>query len=141
VQFDGDVGQVMAVRDSGIVFRPQGVTDSVTIPWRSMERLQVSTGKHRPVVKRAGMGLIFGVLLGAAIGTLATEDYESGESLSEKSSSYAFAVGGIGAALGGAWAVIKPTDTWKDVDLDGSEAGLEASPRGDGFAFAVRLRF
>ena len=127
-----------------VVQGPRGANDDA-VPLDRITQLEVSTGRHRNVLKGLGFGLGIGGAAGLVLGAVAYPDRSPGKGIMAGSRGESAAMGG--ALLGtlgfvvGTLAGIVSHDSWQRVPLDGERApatiGLQASARGVG----VALRF
>lgn len=140
--------------------KPSDTALSVTVPGQSLlsvrcadiQRVQLRTGpaRGRSVLRGGGIGLVAGVVLGAALGYYEYENPGPGEweifSREEEMALGATLLGTIGLAGGTVVGLLAPSSEWRDVSAPrssgASAGGLRIAP-GDGaqvrVSYTVRL--
>lgn len=119
-------------------------------PLTDIAKLEVVSGRHRPVLRGLLVGTGAGVVLGGAIGAMTYEPCESTEFLGcllePESRMQSAAMGGVllgvaGLIVGGVQGLI-PRDRWQRVQVDGSAVrlNLRALP-GSGTGIGLALAF
>ena len=130
--YDKIVGTVVGFRTDTLVLNVEGLSNPLTVPITSLNRLEVNRGQRRGGPLGAFIGLVSGAAFGWLLGS--TE-----ASLEGPPAEYVGAVvfGGIGFVVG---AVVGPgtTDRWEKVPLDKLRVGILPSYN-RGLAFSVSL--
>jgi len=125
-------------------------TDGVSVkyPLTDIARLEVSSGRYRPVLRGLAVGTGVGVILGGAGGALTYSPCESTEFLgcllapesrTQSAAMGAVVLGALGLVVGGLQGLI-PRDRWQRVQVDGNAVrfNMRALPRsGTGIGLAL----
>lgn len=137
---------VLVARNSEelIVQGPKLETDEA-VPLGGITRLEVSTGRHRNVLKGLGMGVGIGGVGGLIFGAVAYQPCTGPCFLAPSDRGESAALGGIvfgtlGLVVGGLVG-LQSHDTWQRVPLDHERVAFAVSPRAAGTGLGVRLRF
>jgi len=123
-------------------------SNTVAVPLAEVSRLELSTGRHRQVAKRALVGTLTAGTVGAVFGA-ATYSPCKPEGfnclLAPTSRGQSAAVGGVlGGVLGlvvGTLAGLPRTESWRELSLSQRRVAVAVSPRGRGSDLGVSLRF
>ncbi|HKP16287.1 MAG TPA: hypothetical protein VJT85_09480 [Gemmatimonadaceae bacterium] len=119
-------------------------------PLADIAKVEVATGRHRPVLRGVVVGTGAGVIIGAAVGAMSYSPCESTEFLgcllAPESRAQSAAMGGavagiLGLVVGGLQGLI-PRERWQRVQVDGNTVrlNLRALPHnGTGIALALAL--
>ena len=134
--------------DTLLVRWPEFAND-VALPLAEISRLDVSTGRHRNVVKGMVLGTAGVGALGAALGAISYQPCEStafmGCFLAPESRGDAALVGGVvGGALGfvvGSLAGLVRHESWKRVSLADRRVAAAVRPGAHGADLSLSLRF
>jgi hypothetical protein len=138
------VGTVVQVTADSLEVRFADRTVPTHMAVGQLTRLDVSLGKERRVMHRAGVGFFVGGGVGAALGAIGESDCDSSE---------LFCLGaGGGALLGGIFlgavggvvgmvAGLSPSERWERVSLERSRFSLVAPTRGHGRGLGLSLAF
>lgn len=140
------IGVVVARSADTLVVRWPEHTNAVALPFTGISRLDVSTGRHRKVLKSAAIGTLSAGAVGAILGAVTYRPCKPTELCllaTTPSESAAF-----GGALFGALGLIVGTlvglperDDWHQVSLDGSRVAVAVTPRGRSTDVGLSLRF
>lgn len=143
------IAVVVARSADTLVVRWPNYTNSVALPLAEISRLDLSTGRHRKILKGAAVGTLSAGAAGAIIGAISYQPCETTEFLgcfmAPTSASESAVVGGV---LGGTLGLIVGTliglpkrDDWHQVSLDASRVAVAVTPRGGGTAVGLSLKF
>jgi hypothetical protein len=121
----------------------------LTLPLDEISQLEVSTGRHRNVVKGMVLGTGIGGTVGGLLGAVTYQPCESTEFmgcfLAPKDRQESAVVGGVvGGVLGfviGSLAGLARHDDWKQVPLDARRVTVNVAPRAHGAGLGVALEF
>jgi len=120
-------------------------SNTVAMPLDEITRLDVSTGRHRNMVKGIVAGTVAGGTVGALFGAISYQKCTSQCFLAPEDRAQSAAVGGVvGGALGfvvGSLTGLARQDDWKRVPLEGKRVAVSVRPRGLGAALGVKLEF
>lgn len=138
---------VLVARNSEelVVQGPKFETDEA-VPLEKITRLEVSTGRHRNVLKGMGLGLAIGGTAGLLLGAVAYPGRCTGicimgpETRGESAAMGGALLGTLGFVIG-TIAGIPSHDTWQRVRVDESRVAFAISPRAAGTGLGVALRF
>ena len=146
---DPRVATVVAHRGDTLLVQWPEFTSAVAVPLAGISRLEVSTGRHRRVLKKMFVGTAAGGVTGALLGAASYEPCESTEFMGcflepkNRMESAAWG-GGVGGALGlviGSLAGLVRHEGWKRVSLDERRVAVAVTPRAHGTRLGVALRF
>ena len=134
-------------RDTLVVRWPEA-TGPVALPFAGMTRLEVSTGRHRRVLKGMGFGAAIGLAAGSIAGAVSYKPCDTtqpfGCFLAPESRGQATAEGGlVGGVLGlvvGALVGIPVREGWQRVSLT-ERVSVGITPGADAARLRVALRF
>jgi hypothetical protein len=143
------IATVVARQGDTLLVRWPEFASAVAVPLAEISRLEVSTGRHRRVLKGMALGTAAGGVTGALLGAASYEPCESTEFmgcfLSPESRMQSAAFGGVvGGALGlvvGSLAGLARHENWKRVSLDERRVAVAVTPRAHGTRLGVSLRF
>ena len=130
------VGMCVEVDATRLRVQAEEQASPLTISLTDMTRLEVSRGQKSKWLIGAGIGLVGGAVLGAAIGTNLVGDFSDSDKRIMGAT-----LGGVGGALvgGGIGSGIK-TERWKEVPLD--RLRFSFAPQRDGrFALGLSVAF
>jgi len=124
-------------------------TSTVAVPLAEVSRLDVSTGRHRKLLKGALVGTLSAGTVGALLGAATYSPCESTEFfgcfMEPTSQGESALLGGIvGGALGlivGTLAGLPTRESWHQVPLEARRVALAVTPRGRATGLGVSLRF
>ena len=123
-------------------------TNAVALPYAGISRLDVSTGRHRKVLKGAAIGTLSAGAVGAILGAATYQPCESSGFdclLAPTSASGSAVVGGVlGGTLGlivGTLVGLPKRDDWHQVSLDASRVAVAVTPRGRNTNVGLSLKF
>ena len=127
-----------------IVQGPKFETDEA-VPLAQITRLEVSTGRHRNLLKGMGLGLGIGGTAGLLLGAVGYQECTGMCILgpSDRGESAAFGgilLGTLGLVVG-TLVGLPSHDTWQRVPLDTRRVAFAVSPRAAGTGIGVKLRF
>jgi hypothetical protein len=143
------IAVVVARSADTLLVRWPEYTNAVAVPFAEISRLDVSTGRHRNVLKGAVVGTLSAGAVGAVLGAATYTPCESTEFLgcflAPTSAAESAAVGGVvGGVLGlivGSLVGLPARDDWRRVSLDEQRVAVAVTPRGRGTDLGVSLRF
>ena len=143
------IAVVVARSADTLVVRWPEYTNPVALPFAEISRLDLSTGRHRKVLKGAAIGTLSAGAAGAILGAATYTPCESTEFLgclmAPTSASESAAIGGVlGGALGlivGTLVGLPKRDDWHRVSLDASRVAVAVTPRGRSTNVGLSLRF
>ena len=123
--------------------------NAVAVPLAGVSRLEVSTGRHRRVLKGLMWGSVAGGATGALVGAATYEPCEATEFLGcflEPENRMQSAAWGslVGVTLGlvvGGFAGLAPRERWQSVPLDARRVSLAVTPRAYATRVGVSVRF
>ena len=127
---------------------PQFAND-VAVPLSGISRLEVSTGRHRRVLKGMLLGTAVGGVTGVVVGAATYEPCESTEWLGcllapqsqTESAGIGGAVGGVLGLVVGSLAGLARHESWQRVSLGERRVAVAVTPRAHETRLAVSLRF
>lgn len=142
------IGVVVARSADTLVVRWPEYTNAVALPFAEISRLDLSTGRHRKVLKGAAIGTLSAGAVGAILGAVTYTPCESTEFLgcllAPTSASESAVIGGVlGGALGlivGTLVGLPKRDDWHQVSLE-SRVAVAVTPRGRSTDVGLSLRF
>ena len=122
--------------------------NAVPVPLAGVSRLEVSTGRHRRVLKGLMWGTVAGGATGALIGAATYEPCEPTGFLDcflepenrMQSAAWASLVGGTLGLVVGAFAGLAPHERWQSVPLDGRVA-FKLTPHAHGTRIGATIPF
>ena len=134
--------------DTLVVRWPEN-SNAVAVPFGQISRLDVSTGRHRKVLKGAAIGTVSAGTIGAILGAATYQPCESTELfgclMASSSASESAVLGGVvGGALGlivGSLVGLPKRDDWHQVSLDASRVAVAVTPRGRSTNVGLSLTF
>ena len=134
--------------DTLVVRWPEN-SNAVALPYAGISRLDVSTGRHRKVLKGAAIGTLSAGAVGAILGAATYQPCESTELfgclMASSSASESAVIGGVlGGALGlvvGTLVGLPKRDDWHQVSLDASRVAVAITPRSRGTNVGLSLKF
>ncbi|MFL5620320.1 MAG: hypothetical protein ACJ79A_18245 [Gemmatimonadaceae bacterium] len=139
------VATVVAHTADTLLVRWPEFANTVAVPLSEISRLEVSTGRHRNVVKGMVLGTVGVGTAGALLGAISYKPCTSNCFLAPSDRGESAAVGGIvGGTLGlviGTLAGLVSHDTWQRVPLDGRRVAVTVRPRAQGAGLGVALEF
>jgi hypothetical protein len=143
------IAVVVARSADTLVVRWPEYTNAVALPFAEISRLELSTGRHRKVLKGAAVGTLSAGAVGAILGAVSYTPCESTEFLgclmAPASATESAVVGGVaGGVLGlivGTLVGLPKRDDWHQVSLDASRVAVMVTPRGRGTAVGLSLEF
>jgi len=143
------VAIVVAHSADTLLVRWPEFANAVALPLTEISRLDVSTGRHRNVVKGMVLGTVGVGALGAALGAVSYQPCTSTEFLgcllAPQSRADAALLGGVvGGALGfvgGSLAGLVRHESWKRVSLADRRVAAAVRPGAHGADLSVSLRF
>ena len=142
------VAVVVARSADTLVVRWPENTNAVALPYAGISRLDVSTGRHRKVLKGAAIGTLSAGAVGAILGAATYQPCESSGFdclLAPTSASGSAVVGGVlGGTLGlivGTLVGLPKRDDWHQVSLDASRVAVAVTPRGRNTNVGLSLKF
>lgn len=136
------IGRLIAVTRDTLLVRT-AAADSIAVPLSEVRRLDVSTGRYRPILKGMGLGFLIGAATGALIGA-ADGDDDAGFiafSAGEKAALGAVLFGGLGTVAGGLVGAASPTDRWTQVSPRRTGVRIQVHPRPDAISVAISAAF
>lgn len=138
------VATVVAHTRDTLLVRWPDLTNTVAVPVAEISRLDVSTGRHRNLVKGMVLGTVGGAAVGALVGALAYQPC-TGNCLDlfdrEGSALLGGALLGTLGFVVGTLAGLPSHDTWQRVSLDGGRVAVAVRSRAQGAGLGVALRF
>ena len=143
------IGTVVAQRGDTLLVKWPEVANAVAVPLAGISRLDVSTGRHRRVVKGLVLGTAVGGATGALIGAASYEPCDTTEFmgcfLAPKSRMESAAVvGAAGGVLGlvvGSLVGLARHERWQPVSLGERRVAFAVTPRAHATRVGVSLRF
>jgi hypothetical protein len=143
------IGTVVAQRGDTLLVKWPEVANAVAVPLAGISRLDVSTGRHRRVVKGLVLGTAVGSVTGALIGAASYEPCEATEAFDcflepENRAQSAVVSGVVGGALGlvvGSLVGLARHERWKPVSLGEHRVAFAVTPRAHGTRLGVSLQF
>ena len=135
-------GELEAMAPDSLRLREQAGDGDLVIPMASVDRLEVREGTKGHFWTGAGIGLVGGALLGAAIGS--TTEFCIDECTAEDAKAGAIEVGvavgaPVGFLIGGVIGAHKRTDQWRLISIADQRVGV--TPRLDALGVTVDVRF
>ena len=134
-----EVGVVREVAGDSLVFASDRSSQSWTVAMRELDRLEVSTGRHRKTLTGLGIGLLGGGVTSALIGAAACQDgfFTKAECVAGSGMMGALAGMLIGTIAGAA----TRTEGWRGVQ-ERKPLAMMVKPLGGGkVAIGVRIGF
>jgi hypothetical protein len=143
------IGTVVAHRGDTLLVRWPEFANAVAVPLDGVSRLEVSTGRHRRVVKGLMLGTAIGGVTGVLIGAASYEPCDSTEFMGcflgpTSRGESAAVVGVAGGVLGlvvGSLAGLARHERWKPVSLGERRVAFAVTPRAHGTRLGVSLQF
>ena len=143
------VAVVVARSADTLVVRWPEYTNAVALPFTEISRLDLSTGRHRKMLKGAAVGTLSAGAVGAILGAVSYTPCESTEFLgclmAPASATESAVLGGVaGGVLGlivGTLVGLPKRDDWHQVSLDASRVAVVVTPQGRGTAVGLSLEF
>jgi hypothetical protein len=143
------VSIVVAQSAETLLVRSPEFSNTVALPLADISQLDVSTGRHRNVVKGMVLGTAIVGTIGAVAGAISYQPCTSTEFLGcllapESRSDSALLGGVVGGALGfvaGSLAGLVPREQWKRVPLANRRVAAAVMPGAHGTGLGVSLRF
>lgn len=143
------VATVVAHQGDTLLVRWPQFTNAVAVPFAAISRLEVSTGRHRRVLKGMFLGTAAGGATGALVGAASYEPCDSTEFMGcflapenrMQSAVFGGAVGGTLGLVVGSLAGLARHEQWKSVALDERRIAVAVTPRAHGTRLGVSLRF
>jgi hypothetical protein len=140
---------VVAQRADTLHVRWPEYTNAVALPFAEISRLDVSTGRHRKVLKGAALGTLSAGAVGAVLGAATYTPCESTEFLgclmaptsASESALLGGVVGGVVGLIVGSLVGLPARDDWRQVSLDEHRVAVAVTPRGRGTDLGLSLRF
>ena len=126
--------------DSLLVRWPE-YTNAVAVPFAEISRLDVSTGRHRRLLKGAALGTLSAGTVGAVLGAATYSPCESTEFLGCLMAVIGGVVGGVLGLIVGTLVGLPSRDDWQQVSLDASRVAVAVTPRGRRTDLGLSLRF
>jgi hypothetical protein len=132
-----------------VLVRWEKSTGTAAVPLAEVSRLDVSTGRHRNLVKGAVLGTLGGAALGAVAAAATFEPCTSTapfgcfgafESRGEAGTAGAVLAGAVGLVVGTVIG-IRSHEGWHRVPLDARRVAVALTPRGRATGLGVTLRF
>ena len=139
------VGIFVARRADTLIVRWPEFANTISLPLSGISRLDVSTGRHRNVVKGMVLGTVGAGAVGFLVGAAAYQPCTSNCFLAPTSAAESGMVGGI--VLGtvglvvGTLAGLPSRDTWQRVSLGERRVAVGLSPTARGATLGVTLRY
>lgn len=136
------IGTAVTFRSDTLVFQRAG-SQAVVIPASALTRLELSTGRHRPILKGMGIGFLVGAATGVILG-FASGDSENGWwdwTAEQKAGIGGSVLGTVGALAGAVIGATRVTETWTRVSLGSAATGVGPSPNGRGVGLAISVHF
>ena len=139
------VGTVVALTADTLEVRFAGRSDAALMPLDQVTRVDVSRGRERRVLRRAGVGFFVGAGIGAVSGAIS-------ESQCRPETDYICLSAGGGALVGGAFfgtvgglvgaiAGLVPSERWERVSVERRRIGIVAPATSNGRGFGLALAF
>jgi hypothetical protein len=143
------IATVVARQGDTLRVRWPELASDVAVPLSGISRLEVSTGRHRRVLKGLFLGTAIGGATGALVGAATYEPCESTEFLGcflepenrMQSATFGGAVGGVLGLVVGSLAGLVRHESWDRVSLDERRVAVAVTPRAHETRLAVSLRF
>lgn len=143
------IAVVVAGNTDTLLVRWTELTDTVAVPLAAIARLDVSTGRHRNVLRSAMVGTLAVGTAGAVLGAATYQPCNSTEAfgcfLEPTSRGESAAMGGVvGGVLGlvvGTLVGLPRREGWHQVSLDARRVAVAITPRGRGTALGLSLQF
>ena len=143
------IGTVVARQGDTLLVRWPEFTNAVAVPLDGISRLEVSTGRHRRVVKGLVLGSAVGSATGALIGAATYEPCEATELFDcflepesrMQSAVVSGVVGGVLGLVAGSLAGLARHEKWKQVSLGERRVAFAVTPRAHGTRVGVSLQF
>jgi len=134
--------------DTMLVRWPEN-TDAVAVPLAEVSRLDVSTGRHRKLLKGALVGTLSAGTVGALLGAASYSPCKSTEFMgcflaptsASESALLGGAVGGVLGLVVGTLAGLPRREGWHRVPLDARRVAVAVTPRAHATSLGVTLRF
>ena len=125
------------------------LANTVALPIADISRLDVSTGRHRSVLKGMALGAAGVGALGAALGAMTFQPCESTEFLGcmftpasrGDAALLGGAIGGVVGFVAGSLAGLVPREHWQRVSAADARVSAAVKPGAHGTALRVSLRF
>ena len=119
--------------------------NTIPLPFDDISRLEVSTGRHRNVVKGMAFGTLIGGTAGAILGAAAYEPCTGvcimAPGSRGESAAFGGAVFGVLGFVVGTLTGLSSHDTWQHVPLDARRVSVNVRPRAHGTGLGVALEF
>ena len=143
------VAIVVAQSADTLLVRSPELANTVAMPIADISRLDVSTGRHRSVIKGMALGTAGAGALGAAIWAMTFEPCESTEFLGclfepESRGDAALMGGAVGGVVGfvvGSLVGLVPREHWERVSPADARVSATVRPGAHGTALRVSLQF
>jgi hypothetical protein len=139
------VGTVVALTADSLEVRFAGRSDAAHMSLDQVSRVDVSRGRERRVLRRAGVGFLVGAGVGAVTGAISESQCEpEKEFICLGADGGAFLGGMFFGALGGvvgAVAGLAPSERWERVHVERPRIGIIAPATGNGRGFGLALSF
>jgi hypothetical protein len=111
-------GVVEAVRPDTLLVRDDDRSVATAVPLPTVDRLQVSLGRHSHWVRGAGIGFVVGAVTGAVLGAAGHNEEDVFFGPGATAFMGAILLSPIGAATGALVGLMVKTERWETVSLD-----------------------
>jgi hypothetical protein len=108
----------LATPDS-LHYRLDHVFETRTVAWQQIIKMEVSSGSHSNFLSGVGLGLLVGIVAGAALGA-ASADGVDGYTPGATAALFAIPVGMLGAVAGAVLGLVARTEDWIPVAVPGT---------------------
>jgi len=139
------VGTVVALTADSLEVRFAGRSDASHMSLDQVSRVDVSRGKERRVLRRAGVGFLVGAGVGAVTGAISESQCEPETDFICLGADGGALLGGVllGAVGGvvGAIAGLAPSERWERVHVERPRIGIIAPATGNGRGLGLALSF
>ena len=135
------IGAIRSVSDSAIVVAPASAR-AVTIPWSSVNRLEISRGRSTNAWRGLGIGALGGAVTGVILGLAAGEDCGRSNSFVCFDRGSLALAGGVGfGVIGGVIGLVagafRTHENWHMITAPGRVLRITVAPRGAGLGVSV----
>jgi len=140
---------MVAPRADTLLVRWPEHSNAVAVPLAEVSRLDVSTGRHRKLLKGAMVGTLSAGTVGALLGAVTYSPCKTTEAFGcflaptggSESALLGGAVGGVLGLVVGTIAGVPSREGWHRVPLEARRVAVAVTPRGRATGLGVSLRF
>jgi hypothetical protein len=111
--------KVASATPDSLHYRLDHVFETRGVAWRQISKMEVSSGSHSNFLRGVGLGLLVGIVAGAALGA-ASADGVDGYTPGATAALFAIPVGMLGAVAGAVLGLVARTEDWIPVAVPGA---------------------